>query len=242
MTQEANDHLILISGKSATGKSMCLRNLKDPEGVVYLNAEAGKRLPFQSKFKQITITDPLVVYQAFEQAEAKNDIHTIVVDSLTFCMDMYEQLYVNGSANGLKAWADYAAYFKRLMQQFVAKSTKNVIFTAHTADVYNESDMVNETMVKLKGSVMNQGVESYFSNVISTKKVPIKKLEGYSSPLLNITEEEKLLSFKYVFQTKLTKDTVNERIRGPLGMWDVKETMIDNDAQLVIDRLHQYYV
>lgn len=36
-----NDHLILICGESATGKSASLRTLKNPEGIAYLNCEAG---------------------------------------------------------------------------------------------------------------------------------------------------------------------------------------------------------
>lgn len=61
------------------------------------------------------------------------------------------------------------------------------------------------------------------------------------SKLLTITPEEEALGFKYVYQTRLTKDTVGERIRSPLGMWDTKETFIDNNLQLVFDRLHEYY-
>lgn len=127
------------------------------------------------------------------------------------------------------------------MSQYVARSTKNVIFLAHTMDIMNEAEMAVETMVKVKGSVMNQGVESYFSTVVSTKKVPLSKLNEYESKLLNITPEDEALGFKYVYQTKITKDTVNERMRSSLGMWDTKETFIDNDAQAVIDRLHDYY-
>ena len=41
MTQSVNDNLVLISGKSASGKSACLAGLKNPEGVMYLNCEAG---------------------------------------------------------------------------------------------------------------------------------------------------------------------------------------------------------
>jgi len=108
-------------------------------------------------------------------------------------------------------------------------------------DILNESEMINETLVKVKGSLMNQGIESYFSTVISSKKVSVNKLEPYKSKLLNINEEEELISVKYVFQTRLTKETVNERIRASMGMWDVKETMIDNDIQLVLDRIHEYY-
>lgn len=127
------------------------------------------------------------------------------------------------------------------MSNYVAKSTKNIIFIAHTLDVLNESEMISETIVKVKGSLMNVGIESFFSTVLSSKKVSIKKLEPYKSALLVITPEEEALGFKYVFQVKLTKDTVNERIRSPLGMWKTEETYIDNDMNLVINRLHEYY-
>lgn len=236
----ANDHLVLISGKSATGKSASLANLKNPEGVMYLNCENNKKLPFRAKFLQLNVTDPFMVYQAFEEAEQMPDVHTIIVDTLTYLMDMYETQHVLTSSNTMKAWGEYAQFFKKLMTQYVAKSTKNVIFLAHTSDVMNDNDMINETLVKVKGSLMNQGIESYFSTVLSTKKVPLKALKDKNA-LLDITEEEEALGFKYVFQTRLTKETVNERMRSSMGMWDSTETYIDNSVQLVIDRLHEYY-
>ena len=200
-----------------------------------------KRLPFKTKFKQFTITDPLQVIEAFTAAEGMADVHTIVVDSLTYLLDMYESIYVLPSANGMKAWGDFAQYFKNLMQQSVALSTKSVIFTAHTADTLNESEMLMETKVPVKGSLKNNGIESYFSVVISSKKVSLKNLKEYGSPLLTITPEEEALGFKYVFQTKINKETVNERLRGPLGLFDTKETFIDNNMQLVLNRLKEYY-
>lgn len=248
MTQAVNDHLVLLCGKSATGKSASLMGLEKPEGVMYLNCEAGKRLPFKAKFMKgpdgnagFVITDPLQVYEAFTAAEGMEHIHTIVVDSLTYLLDMYESVYVLPSTNGMKAWGDFSQYFKTLMQQYVAKSTKNIIFTAHTADTLNESEMLMETKVPVKGSLKNNGIESYFSAIISSKKVQIKALKDYGSPLLNITPEEEALGFKYVFQCKLTKESVNERLRGPLGLFDTKETFIDNNMQLVLNRLHEYY-
>jgi len=241
MTHPVNDNLVLIAGKSATGKSACLSGLENPEGVMYLNCEAGKKLPFRAKFKQFVITDPLQVYEAFDAAENMQDVHTIVIDTLTYLLDMYESLYVYNAANGQKAWGDFAQYFRNLMQTYVAKSTKNVIFLAHTSDSLNESEMVMETKVPVKGATKNNGIESYFSLVIATKKVALKALKDYQSDLLTITPEEQALGFKYVFQTKLTKETVGERLRGPLGMFDTKETFTDNNAQLVMNRLHSYY-
>jgi hypothetical protein len=242
MTQ-TNDHLILVSGKSATGKSASLMGMLNQEGVMYLNCENGKKLPFKTKFKEFTITDPMQVYQAFAEAENMPEVHTIVIDTLTYLMDLFESTKVINSANTMKAWGDYAQFWKNLMSQHVAKSTKNVIFLGHTSDVLNEAEMVNETLVKVKGSLMNQGIESYFTTVISTKKVPLAKLIDTiaDSPLITITPEDETNGFKYVFQTRLTKETVNERIRAPMGMWNVKQTYVDNNIQNIIDRLHDYY-
>ncbi len=241
MTTQINDHLVLLCGKSATGKSASLMGLKNPEGVMYLNAEAGKRLPFNAKFKQYTINDPLQVYEAFTAAEGMSDIHTIVVDSLSFLMEMFESVYVVGSANTMAQWGAYNQYFKNLMQQYVAKSTKNIIFIAHTSDTLNEGEMIMETKAVVKGALKGTGLEAYFSVVIASKKVPLKALKDYGSSMLTITPEEEALGLKYVFQTKLTKDTVNERLRGPLGLFDTKETFIDNNMQAVLNRLHEYY-
>lgn len=240
-TQQVNDNLVLLCGKSATGKSASLMGLENPEGVMYLNCEAGKKLPFKAKFKQYTITDPLQVHEAFDAAEGMEQIHTIVVDSLTYLLDMYESVYVLPSTNGMQAWGQFSQYFKVLMQQHVARSSKNVIFTAHTSDTLNESEMLMETKVPVKGSLKNNGIESYFSVVISSKKVNLKALKDYGSDLLSITPEEESLGFKYVFQTKITKDSVNERLRGPLGLFETKETFIDNNMQLVLNRLKEYY-
>ena len=215
--------------------------LEKPTGVMYLNCEAGKKLPFKSKFKEYIITDPLQVIEAFDAAETMPEIHTIVVDSLTYLLDMYESVYVLPSTNGMKAWGDFAQYFKNLMQQNVAKSTKNVVFTAHTMDTLNESEMLMETKVPVKGSLKNNGIESYFSVIITSKKVALKALKDYSSKLLSITPEEEALGLKYIFQTKITKETVNERLRGPLGLFETKETFMDNNLQLVLNRLKQYY-
>ena len=93
----------MLCGKSAAGKSASLKDLDKPEGVMYLNCEAGKRLPFKTKFKQYVITDPLQINEAFTAAESMPEVHTIVVDSLTYLLDMYESVYVLPSSNGMKA-------------------------------------------------------------------------------------------------------------------------------------------
>jgi hypothetical protein len=248
MAQQINDHLVMVCGKSTTGKSASLMGLTNPEGVMYLNCESGKRLPFPAKFKVgpdgrpgYIVTDPLQVREAFQAAEGMTDVTDIVVDSATFMMEMYESVHVTDAANTMKAWGDFAQFWKNLMQQDVARSTKNVVFTAHTLDTYNEKDMCMETKVPIKGSLKNVGLESFFSVVIATKRLNLSALESRQCEYLKITPSDESLGFKHVFQTQLTKETVNERIRGPIGMWQENETYIDNNMQFVFDRLRQYY-
>ena len=80
-----------------------------------------------------------------------------------------------------------------------------------------------------------------FTTVVSTKKMPLKDLEPYKNDMLTITEDEELLGFKYVFQTRLTKQTLGERIRSPMGMFTKEETFINNDVQILLDHLKDYY-
>lgn len=141
----------------------------------------------------------------------------------------------------MQAWGNYAQFFKNLMQQYVASSSKAVIFTAHTKTALNDKNMIMETKVPIKGSLANQGIESYFSCVVSTKKMTLDALSDYDNELLTYTDREKNLGFKYTFQTQITKDTVNERMRSPMGLFTDAETYINNDVDLVLKRLNEYY-
>jgi hypothetical protein len=236
-----NDLLVLISGESGTGKSASLQNLPNQEGVMYLNCEAGKRLPFRNKFQTYIITDPYQVHEAFDHAKDNPAFHTIVVDTLTFLLDMFETQYVLAAADTQKAWGNFQQFFKILMQEKVASSDKSVIFLAHTRSELDPKAMEMRTAVPVKGALKNNGLEAYFSTVVSTKKVSIKDLEKVPSPLLNITEQERILGFKHVFQTQLTKDTIGERIRSPMGLFEPKEPYMDNDAAKLLQHLHEYY-
>ena len=243
VVQHTNDNLVLIEGESASGKSASLMGLENPEGVVYANCEAGKKLPFPSKFKEVVVTDPYQVHQMFDWLETekpKAKYHTAVIDTANFLMDMFESVYVIGSSNGQKAWGDYGQFWKNLMQQKVAASSKNVIMFGHAVPTLNEEQGIMEYSMPMKGAMKGKA-EAFFSMVLMARKVPLKVLKDYDNPLLTITEEDEILGYKHVFQTRLTKETVGMRIRGPMGMWDRKESFIDNNVQFVLNRLREYY-
>ena len=239
--RNVNNSLVMIGGESSSGKSASLRNLRDPEGVAFLNCESGKELPFANSFNERIILKPKQVPDTVRAAEKSDRCHTIIIDTMTFLMDMYETQKVLTADDTRKAWLGYQQFWKSFMAKEVAASTKNILILAHTAQVHNESAMRVDHCVQVKGSLMTRGIESFFCNVITAKRLPVDALEDYQNDNLIITDEEKIVGYKYVFQTKLTKETVHERIRGPLGLWDTNETYIDNDAQFVLDRLHEYY-
>ena len=238
---DVNNQLVLICGYSATGKSASLRNIRDQQDWVYINSEAGKRLPFKNDFMTLRLDDPETVMTAFDEATNTPSIKGIIVDSLTFLMDMYESQYVLPAANTMKGWSNYNQFFKRLLQEKVVKFGRPVIFTAHVMDTLDEKTMEMRTAVPVKGALKGQGVEAYFSTIVAAKKVPIKDLEEYNSDLLHITEEEKELGFKYVFQTRITAKSTGERIRSPMGLFSRNETYMDNDAQILLDHLNKFY-
>lgn len=243
--QETNDLLVAVVGESTAGKSASLRNLalgQTPEyqkGVIYLNCEAGKRLPFPNKFQSVTVTNPVDIPPTIDQVSQLDEVHTIVVDSLTFMMDMFESQYVVYAENTQQGWQDFQQYFKKLMQESVARSSKRVIFTAHTATTVIENKAV--THIPVKGALAKNGIEAYFSLIVAAKRVKVQDLREYENDMLTITEEEKAVGFKHVFQTQITSDTAHERIRAPMGMWSRNETFIDNDVQYVLERAKQYY-
>lgn len=240
--EDINTQLVLISGESSSGKSASLRNIPNQERWMFMNCEAGKRLPFRNSFKSANVTDPYQVHGSLQHAiDNPADWDGAIIDTVTFLMDMFESVYIVGNANTQKAWGDYAQFFKNLMQDYVVRFGKPVIILGHTKSELDEKAMMMRTQVPVKGSLKNNGIEAYFSTVVSTKRMPLSALEPYQSELLNITDEDRDLGYKHVFQTRPTKETVGERIRSPMGLFSKEQTFMDNDANLLLQHLRRFY-
>lgn len=243
MSNEQNDQLVCVVGYSGTGKSASLRKIRNQQDWLYLGTEAGKRLPFKNNFRDggYRVSDPFQVHEAFDVGIADPTVKGIALDSATFMMDMFESQYVLTAANTMKAWSDYAQFWKTLMQEKVIAFAKPTVVIAHVLDVYDEKNLETKTSIPVKGSLKNQGLEAYFSTIVAAKKVSIKELEKYNSKMLTITDEEKDLGYKHVFQTRPTKTSIGERIRSPMDMFPKADTYIDNDVQLLLDHLAKFY-
>lgn len=235
---------ILIAGESGTGKSASLRNMRGQEGVLYINCEGGKPLPFKNKFKRVTIDDPEEIFDLYQQViDNPGKFHTIIVDTVSFMMDRFESVHVIGSANTMAQWGAYAQFFKKLMYEYVAKFQGYSVMLGHLESILDENTGKFSYSVPVKGSLKKNGLEAYFTTVVNARKATIKEIEkdAEEGSLLTLTERDKSLGYKHVFQTRTVKATVGDRIRSPFGLFSDDETYIENDVQIVIDQLVGYY-
>lgn len=227
-------------GKPNTGKSTSLMNLHNQEQMVYLNTDL-KELPFRSKFlKNVEVSDALDVLAYISEIETSTKVEGAVLDTITFLMSMYERQYVANSANGQAAWGNYANFYKEFIHA-IKSGSKDYAILAHEETTLNEQAMQLETRIPIKGSVGKIGVEADFTTILSTKQMPIKKLEGMENDLLHITDEEREDGFKYVFATRVVKESIGEKMRSAIGLWKRNELYIDNDLNQVFKRLREYY-
>lgn len=239
---DTNDQLILICGYSGSGKSYSLKNIRNQDKWLYLNTEAGKKLPFKNQFKNIRIVDPKEVLSYFDAAIVAGDkSEGIIIDSIDFLMNMFEAKYIKTAADTRKAWGNYQTFFEQIFQDKIIRYGKPVIIIAHVADSYDEKTLDTKTSIPVKGALKNISIEAYCSFLIYAEKMTLKDLENYKNDLLHITAKDEATGLKYCFQTQLTKTTLNKKIRGPDDLFTLDETYIDNDAQLVLDKLTEYY-
>lgn len=232
---------LLLVGVSGVGKSRSLKNLPNQERVVYFSCDAGKGLPFKNKFLNVPITDPMQLIEYITELQGNPDYDLCIIDTLTYLMEMYELQYVLSSDDTRGAWGTYATFFKTLMN-CIAKSDKQFISIAHT---HTETDKLgnSSTFIPVKGSLQKQGLESYFTTIIGVTKLSLNELTQYeaNNTLLNITEREKLLGYKHVFQTRTTPKTIGDRLKGIEDLFNDNETYIDNDCGILLDRINKYY-
>lgn len=234
--------LILIVGETGAGKSSSLENIPNQEKWAYFNCDAGKEIPYPNNFQERVISNPKDIPLSLQAIREKNiELDGVVIDTMTFMMEMFRSQYVVNSEDGFGAWEEYGEFFRNLLQTHLATFPGAAILLAHTESLFDKEAKARVTRVPVAGSLSKNGIEAYFTTVIAAKKIAVDKLKDYANPLLHITEDEKLIGIKHVFQTRVTAETIGDRIRAPKGLWSIQQTYIDNDIHQVIEHMAAFY-
>jgi len=137
-------------------------------------------------------------------------------------------------------WGEYGQFFKRLINAST-KVESFFIFLGHLDRVLDEEAGIFRTSVPVKGALQKKGLEAYFTTVVNTFKHSMKELKKHPNSMLTLTEADEEDGFKHVFQTRTTKQTVGDRLRAPLGLFERDELYINNDIAPVIKKMIKYY-
>lgn len=239
---QANKKIVMIMGKPNTGKSTSLRNMNQ-ESMIYLNTDL-KDVPFRDRFlMNVEVSNATDILGFIDDIEHSDECSGAALDTITFLMAMYERQYVTpfaGTKTGQSAWGDYGNFYRSFIHA-IKSGSKSYVILAHEDESLNEQSMQMESRVPVKGAVGKIGVEADFTTILRTLQIPVKKLEGHENDLLTITDEEREDGVKYVFQTRINKESAGAKMRSAMGLWSRSELYIDNDMALVYKRLEDYY-
>ena len=222
-------NLILIMGKSGSGKSTSIKTL-NPQETIIINV-LSKRLPFKGSNKiynienknlfNISDYDKIKAYLISISNNAKH-VKTIVIDDGTYLMR--KELFAKATTKGYEKFTEMAQHFQDLIQSIEdLRDDLNVVLMMHVDDVVNEN-----------------GLDTYKCSTVG------KMLEDKYRPLDCVTialvcdvkiDQENITHGFY------TRIAINDGklipAKTPEGMFE--ETFIPNDLQFVIDKVNEFY-
>lgn len=224
-------NLILIMGKSGSGKSTSIKTL-NPQETVIINV-LSKRLPFKGSNKiynkenknlfNISDYSKIKAYLTSISNNAKH-VKTVIIDDCTYLMR--KELFAKATDKGYNKFSEIAKNFQDLVQTIESlRDELNVVLMMHVEEEVHEN-----------------GLDSYKCATVG------KMIEDKYKP-------EELVTTTLICDIKIDKDTIthgfytraavyNNKLipaRSPEGMFDEDETFIPNDLQFVVDKVNEFY-
>ena len=261
---DVNQKMLLITGSATSGKYYSLRNIRNKEKWIYLCTE-NKPLPFSSKIgtggdfliKNYTGSPEKVVPLLFAIGSKQGSISSsdgslnldfkdcegVILDSITLWGEDWRSKFITNAPKGtntMKMWGTYADTVQALIKA-CAMMNIPVIILAHSTEITDDITGEKYTKVVMKGSTDTNGLEAYFTTVMGATVMTLEgEQELPNNPWFTVTDREKKKKKKHVFQTEASASQPKSKLRCPDFMFE-DELYIDNDAQLVMDKIIEYF-
>lgn len=214
--------VVMILGKSGTGKSTSLRNL-DKKNTAIIEV-MGKRLPFKDG-KDFQVMNLQVtsdgkkrwagdMYNTLNEILKSNDRNCYVIDDSTYLMQL--ENFERCRENGYSKFTEMALHFEELITTAKATNEDTVVYFLHHISTND-----NGGQCEKKPQTAGKMIETAFN------------IEG----VCNVILESDVRDGKYGFITN--KTSTDGIAKTPMGMFE--EEFIDNDLAVVDKTIREYF-
>ena len=223
-------NVVMLLGKSGTGKSTSIKNL-DPKETMVFNV-LKKRLPFKGSSgmynetnKNMYLLDDYkeIIKYLIGVSEKRQDIKNIILDDLVYVMR--KEYFDKATVAGYSKYTELAQHFQQIIKTCEGlRDDINVFIVMHSEDVVSDN-----TVKEYKVSTVGKLVDSTYN-----------PMEVVPMVLYSDVHYDDKGNATYGFYTH--RQVVNGTIipaKTPDGMFS--EDFIANDLQLVIKAMNEYY-
>lgn len=222
-------NVILLLGKSGTGKSTSIKTL-NPDETIIVNV-LGKRLPFKGssslynkeKKNMFRLEDYTNVIKLLEQVDKLPNIKNVIIDDSIYIMR--KEYFNRAKETGYGKYTELAQHFQQIISLCEKmKEDINVFLILHSEDIQSDN-----TIVGYKVSTIGKLLDNQYN------PVEVVPMVLYSS----VKYDDKGNAI-YGFYTHRTKEgSVEIPAKTPDGMFE--DDFIPNDLGLVVKTMNDYY-
>lgn len=149
-------NLVMVIGKSGSGKSTSLRNF-EPGEVGIFNI-AGKPLPFRKRLPKAD----RVGYEQIKSSLKKNRLRAYVIDDSTYLMQF--EAFQYAKVKGYDKFVDMAQSFEQLLEAAMGTDEDTIVYFLHHPQFADDGTSKPQTIGRMLDNQLN--VEGLFPIVI----------------------------------------------------------------------------
>lgn len=148
--------IVMVIGKSGSGKSTSLRNFED--GTIGVINVAGKPLPFKKHLPTMVTSD----YEVIKKTLQSGRYNAYVIDDSTYLMQF--ESFNRAHEKGYDKFTDMAVHFKTLLDTATQTPPDTVVYFMHHPNFADDFSSKPQTIGKMLDNQLN--IEGLFPIVI----------------------------------------------------------------------------
>lgn len=223
-------NIVMLLGKSGTGKSTSVKGL-DPKETVVINV-LGKRLPFKGSQGLYNAQSNNLFHRDDYQSiitllgqidKSAPHVKNVIIDDMIYVMR--KEYFKRAKETGYGKYTELAQHFQQMVSTCEGlRGDLNVFFILHSEDIQSD-----KTTTGYKVSTVGNLVDNQYN------PLEVVPMVLYSSVVYDDKGQA-----KYGFYTHRFKEgTVEIPAKTPDGMFE--EDFIPNDLGLVVKAMNEYY-